>query len=372
MREIAKVRQDWTGVLDEEAVRRRQEVLRSHDQDYRHLLSNMLEKVRDERVRLINLYAHSLVDKLGIESSVGTTLNPARLLELALTEGEDLIHKRVRFEAVSFFDLARMLAWIERRPAESRFVVGEDMGNVIALLKEGLFQEKTKQIEVWTYHDPEDNYRVREIGIDHRLHHDSDLVREHPMVCRMLQDGRLVCFDHRPKGLFETALKMIKQQASSIRRWDQVRDRRGFKLIVPDVQQGKALIDDLQVLFRKAGGTFCRGHSNMTGNGKRMDKHNKQSSKFFRAAKCEVIWHDRVYEILVVTFQDYFSSQFALDGENHELYRLKQMLDVYFPLLWPADIYGIDWSDERRVRRPLMSQMKAKLGWRVKPRHKHR
>ncbi len=372
MREIAKIRQDWTGVLDKEAVRRRQEVLRSYDQDYHHLLSNMLEKVRDERVRLINQYAHSLVDKLGIESSVGTTLNPARLLELALTEGEDLIDRRVRFEAVSFFDLARFLAWIERLPDESRYVVGEDMGSVIALFKDKLFQERTAQIKVSTYHDPDDNYRVREIGIDRRLDEDPDLVREHQMVCRMLQDGRPVRIDHRSKGLFETALKMLKQQASGIRRWYQVRDRRGFKLVVPDVQQAKALIDDLQALFRKEGATFRRGHSNMTGNGKRMDRRNPQSSKFFRAAKCEVIWHDRVYEILVVTFQDYFSSQFALDGENHELYRLKQMLDVYFPLLWPAGIYGIDWSDARRVRRPLMAQKKAMLGWRVKPRRKRR
>ncbi len=365
---LVRLMEDCDGSERPKGVAQRRRMWESMSPAQQRELSDMVGLARDGRERLLSMYAHPYIHALRTESRIGTTLNPFFLISLAGACGDDSMSKRVRFEATSIFDLAQMLVWVENRRGESRYTVGEDMASLIDFFTGSLFEDKSRtSVRVFTYHDPADHFRVREVGVDKSLQgHPPNHVLEHLLSCRTFGGGRLVFLDHRPKGLFETALKMLKQFRAGKKAWHRISDRRGIKLIVPTVEDVHTLMETLGTLMPVFNGRFIPGQSNITGNGTvRMSKSNSHSSPMFKAAKCELWYRDRVFEVLIATFQDHFSSLYATDKVNHELYRLDQALDIYLPRLCPARVYGVDWKSEK-VREPLLSQVCERLLWRFR------
>lgn len=365
--------QHWNGEYHPRAVAQRRRMLDHMSPAQQRELSDMVGLARDGRERLLTLYANQFLHLLRTESRIGTTLNPGRLLDLAGTAGDGVMEGHVRFEATSIFDLAQMLAWTENQPGESRYAVGEDMACLIDFLTQSLFGKETRtSVRVFTCHNPKDHFHVQEIGVENRPRgHPTSHLLEHRLVCRTFGNGRLVFLDHRPKGLFETVIKMLKQFRDGKKGWHRISDRRGIKLIVPMVDDAHALMNALQAVMRTNGGEFIYQHSNITGNGTaRMDIGNTHSSPLFRAAKCGLSYEGRVFEVLISTFEDHFSSLYATDGVNHDIYRLTQALEVYLPLLWPMSVYGIDWANKEDVQDFLVAQVRERLVWRFRPVHR--
>src|SRR3990167_6867891 len=104
-------------------------------------LCDMVGLARDGRERLLALYANLFTHVLRTEARCGATLNPQVLLDFGKRGGDGGMHKHLRFEAVSIFDLAQMLTWVENQSGESRFSVGEDMAQLIDLFTRSLFEE---------------------------------------------------------------------------------------------------------------------------------------------------------------------------------------------------------------------------------------
>ena len=370
--QLVRLMREWDGEYRPRDIERRQCELGALGPAQWRELCDMVGLARDGRERLLALYANLFTHVLRTESRCGTTLNPKFLLDLAGTSGDGVMHRHLRFEAVSIFDLAQMLAWVENQPGESRFSVGEDMAQLIDLFTRSLFEEGTQVARVFTYHEPDDHFHVRDVCLDRPPSgYCPSHVLEHSLVCRTFSNGRLVLLDHRPKGLFETAIKILKQFKAGKASWHRVFDRRGIKLIVPTVEDAHVLMDLVEAMAKEHGGKFVRGHSNITGNGTaRMDADNQHSSPFFKAAKCEFSFNNDarewVFEVLIATFQDHFSSMYATDQVNHELYRLTQALEVYLPLLWPQSVYRVDWKSSE-VQNLLIAQVQDRLVRRFHP-----
>jgi hypothetical protein len=100
------------------------------------------------------------------------------------------------------------------------------------------------------------------------------------------------------------------------------------------------------------------------GSQKTVDANNQHSSNGYKAAKTLMKWRGGVFEFQFLTFQDYFSIKRSLLDSNHDLYRLRQTLDFFLPLLWPKEIYDVDWANPS-VRGTLRKWKVAQLGWRV-------
>lgn len=360
--EIVEGRRDWNGEPDPAALRRREKMLDAMSPDDKRLLTNMVGAARSGREELLREYANSLRDFIMSDSLVGTTLRPRRLLQFAGRAGDDEI---LRYEAVSIFDLACLQMWVEQRPSCSRYVVGEDMSKLLDELIDQVFVGGKRKIAARTLHNPDDSFRVSAIAFDGApLDGPPEYVRAHLMRFRVADD-LLVMVDHRPKGLFEAVIKMLKQLDEKMPDWSEVYDRRGYRMVVQRVEDIERLFVVLERFAASLDMEFVRVGSNVTAKQERVRQTNAQSSGRFRAAKVRLIRDGQPYEIQVMTAQDYISSRLARDDENHDLYRLRQLRDCYGELLWPKAIYGVDWQTEADVGGPLYNEALAKLNWRT-------
>lgn len=364
--EIVAGRADWIGRPSTEALKRRESLLNAMSPDKKRLLSDMIGVARAGREGLLQSYAHSLLDSLMTESHGGASLRPRRLLEFAACPGNDVMDHRSRFEAISLFDIALLQQWLEHEPSSSRYVVGEDITDLLDELVRTFFIPGTRDVKVRTLHDPDDHFRVSQIAFGgEELQSHSEYVRVHPMTFRLAQNDLLVLVDHRPKGLFESILKMFKQLDAGVQDWYKVYDRRGFRMVVQTREDVDRLFRALEVFASLLEAEFVRVGGNITEPDAKMKRDNVQSHARFKADKVRIVWRGQPYEFQVMVAQDYISSKFALDGENHDLYRLRQLADCYGELLWPRALYGIEWKIEAGPGGPLHQQALAKLNWRT-------
>ncbi|HBO99988.1 MAG: hypothetical protein UU48_C0002G0012 [Candidatus Uhrbacteria bacterium GW2011_GWF2_41_16] len=378
MQEYVEAVEQWNGSYDPVWLGKRWKMLSDLDQIQHARLNARMYALQKELVNLVHRYAMPLEEEeLALESRVALAVDMEDLLRLADVQGDDPLRCRKRFEARRFFDLTMFLDRIDRIDPIER--VRRDLSRMIHLFEHHLFLPGSENIQVWTYHDPTRAYRVAQIGINRQLFLPNE--RYNPMTCRLLagtQDGR-VLFHHRDKDTFGACLKILKQRQDR-KKADpfDVRDRRGFALVVSDLMYRDQLIDKLQQVVTSAGGKMRLDASNSTGDSEtKMDPNNPHTSEYFRATKFEILWNmpsedwqKFPYEIIIFTFADYFSQKFSLGLENHDLYRLEQMLDVYFPILFPSSVYQtvVDWKDTS-IRELLRKCKRAKLGWKINGRN---
>lgn len=355
---------DWSATPTTEAIKSRRQILSDMSVIDRALLSNMIDMVRTGREHVLQAYASSLEFVLEMEGLAGTTLDPEELLVCAEEGGDDPGDDRRRFEAISVFDLALMLWWIETEPAQSRYVVHGDVYAIVRDIQRHLFSKGTRRVRVYSLHNPKD-MRVREVQIEapSKDWSPEDVLR-HEVMFRVTGRNHLAVFDDRPKGLFETALKMLKGRQEGKKNWLDVRDRRGIRLVTLNEDDIETVIEELQEVIPAFGATFDRDLRKLRMDDGVMNPTNPQSSKEFNAKKGWITYNCRINEIQFMDVKLYIATRYAISDVNRSFYRLRQMCDVYGELLWPKYIYGVDWQMETNPGGTLYEEAVAKLAWR--------
>ncbi|MBI4098816.1 MAG: hypothetical protein HY437_02185 [Candidatus Magasanikbacteria bacterium] len=370
MKEFFDCQRDWLGAYNTLATDRRRRILDRCGRGRRRTLALMLREIRHGRQHLINLYLSPFADQLEHESRVWNTTDLGRLIQLAAQPGTDPLDQQRRHEALRFFDETRALAHIEER--EPLEWLRNHFENFINMLARELFEPGSERLPVYTYHERADHYRVRAYAFMDPLPHQEygDLLerRNRPTSCRLYRMGgalHFVALRDRIKEHFDAWLKMQKQVAKGRPHPYVIHDRCGVQFIAPTVEVAHAIFLKTRELVEKTRrgtpGIVKEVIDTLTTD---EPTENQHSSRFFRAIRMRIIWQGVPIEVQITTFPHYYSSILAVDTENHDLYRLRQCFGSYFPFLFPTNIYGIDWTDER-LRQQLMALRIAQLGWRV-------
>lgn len=363
MQSFFDAQQDWTGGHNPVAVQQRKEVLKYLRPQRHELLAMMLRAVRNRRAEFTDRYLSHLADRLEPESMVGITPNLRQLLTLAKRPGETPLDIRRRYEAIRFFDEAMAMMLLER--SDPIHDIYANLMAFLGLMERHLFKHGSEEVTIWTGHDRGDSHRVKQFSIGTPLWHDHLLLRENRITCRKYEDQRghimLIALHHRIKQHYATLLKMVKQWHEGKPDYANVTDRCGLKLVVPDESTALALDERIVEIVEDAGGRVVLRRNTLTADDGRP---NHYSSPHFKAIMLRLLWHKRHYEIQITTFPCHYSSELAVDEENHLIYRLLQCFGHYFPWMFPANIYGIDWADES-LQREIMAFQIVSLGWRV-------
>ncbi len=364
-KELFRWQKDWFK-YSKEAVLKREVFIKRMLSNQRAHFSRAVETIRHGRARFVGTFADVYADRLELDSSVATTTNPDRLIELAVRLGHNKKPDPQRwFEAISRFDQAIAVGKIEM--ADRHESVDRDMNDLIDYLDQHVFCPGFIKREIFCYHDPNVQYIVRadDVGIERTLKRPDLVQRKSLLMCRQLRNGVHVFMRHRIKDPFDTWLKIERQRRDSrIENPTMVNDRCGLTFILSDesVLQNVA-IELLEVLLdggaEEVEPLESNHHSDLA-----MDTQNQHSSSGYRAAKMLVRLNGRLFEFQFITYHDYYTSKRSLTDSNHDLYKLKQAINNSLPLLWPERVYSIAWSNPQ-TRHTLRLWKEAQLGWRV-------
>lgn len=357
---------DWkSGVPNPTALTTRRAYLRSLQSAEIGQIAELVRETRDGRLRLAYDLARPIYDELHMVSDVFTSSNPLDLLDLADVPGDDRLIAQQRFEALCVVDLAIATYELERYDPMQR--VEEDLKAMIHLLERRVFSGETRELDIYTYHDAV-RYGVEHVSYDRSDPRDGLLERQHNSRCRIVRRGGLVTrFDARPKDRFHTVLKIIRQILMPKAGKDPYRmsDRCGMKFVVQDLAAARMLAEEIQWMLEASGARVQGDGDNLLAEtGAPADLENPHSSPRYRKKQFAVTWNGRVYEIQIVLFPDYYAAHYALDDENHDIYKLGQAQDDVLPLLFPGDIYLEErtWKNES-LRRLLHDRQIETLGW---------
>lgn len=360
---------DWLNPSGEAIERRRKFLRRSLSRELAHY-ARAVQTLRHGRARIALGYADMFTDQMELDSSVATTSNLERLLELAARPGANGAPDRQRwFEAISRFDQSIAVAQFEMQ--DSLESLDRDMNDLLDFLNDRFFQDGFHKIEVYCYHDPKQSYTVRseDIGVGHHLSRPHLVRRKSDLTCRKTVWNQLAYIRHRIKDPFDAWLKTQRQVHNpEIAQPYVMHDRRGLLFIVESEQVLHEVAIRLVECLVEDGAKEIEQLVTNFGSAKGVDAQNKHSSASYKAAKTLVCWRDQVFELQFQTYRDYFTSKRSLTDANHELYRLKQALDYFLPLLWPKEIYDVDWANPN-VRHALKTWKESQLGWRVNGTH---
>lgn len=367
---LSEWRKDWFS-LDAKVIEKRLAYLHRASSLERFHLTQAVTIIRYGRERLLDHYAYVYADQLAPDSSVGSTPHLDRLLELAVKNGENNQPDPQRwFEALSLFDQAIAVSRIESEDPYEK--IGRDLDTLIDFLRDRFFVGGFEKIDVYSYHDPNDGYTVHtgDVSIDRPLTRPGLTRRKSRMTCRRLANDRIAYMHHRIKDPFQTWLKMYRQQLE--RREKNpffINDRCGLMFVVPSVDELQDIALCLLELLIVNGATEIEPLEMNHQTDHRADIQNHHSSARYKAAKMLVDWEGRRFEFQFVTFPDYFTSARSLLDSNHELYKLRQAMNYFLPLIWPECVYEMDWNNPQ-IRHTLRSWKEAQLGWRVNGDHK--
>lgn len=369
LRELFGSRNEWLNVTSHAIAWRRNILGRmSEEEKEKFLVATLVFHHGMKDIR--KDYADPIKGDMDQSSKVTSRRRPGALLDLAKeTTGTDDVSRKKRFEALRKFDITLMLAEIERR--DPWLSVTDDIATLLSLLEEELFVG-SKQIVVWSYHALKNNRHVEEIRIGRERRLDSLTLSDphNPLSERMhepnvtqLRNGSFFYLIDRGKGTFRTWLKMLRQITNPKRqqRFDQVMDRRGIKQIYSRSDRLYDAVAVHQQVIEEVGGSFTIRHDNVTRDGPK-DAENSESDSNYRALDAEVELAGTILEMVFQTFTDYYSSELAIDDVNHDLYALRQALRHFFPVLWPQEIYGLDWKDPN-MRNALRTWKSGNIGW---------
>lgn len=358
-------RKDWTGDRNPSAVRTRHAYLRALNAPDILLISNRVREAREGRLRLARELAWPIYDELHMVSDVFVTSNPLDLADIADRAGTDRLFVRQRFEALCLIDLAVAMHELEHHDSMDR--VEEDLRSMIGLLERRLFSGETCDLDIHTYHDPDDMYRVRETSYDVAASFPKLMERKHNSPCRITRAGTVARFDVRPKDRIGTVAKLLRQTVAPKEGHDPfvVKDRCAFKLVVKDVASVRALAEELAWYLEASGAKVCDGGDNLTAETRTAaDVTNARSSPKYRKKQLDVFWHGRWYEFQIVTFAGYYGALYALDEENHGIYKLRQGVKDVLPMLYPGFIYLEEGSWESpELQKLLYERQIENLGW---------
>jgi len=363
--ELQRLHSDWVKI-HKGAIDKRRALLDSASFMDRWLFINAIQTVRTGRMRLVTNCAYGFADQLYLDASVAATPHLDRLLDLALKPGPDGQPDPQRwFEGISLFDQAIAITKIEKEEPLER--IGRVLDMFVDLLEREIFTGEFNKIDFYAYHDPEQEFVVarENVGIGKHLTRPGLQRRKSRLACRQVQKGSIAYMHHRIKDPFLTWLKM-QRQCKLARKEDvfSINDRCGLTKVVPTQQDVLALWGSIRRLVVVSGGTITQELRANYNIGEPLDEENGSSSSKYRFAQACFVWQGVEIELQFMTFHDYFTSLRSLSEANHELYKIRQAYNHTFPLIWPVQIYEVNWSNPY-VRHQMSAWKQAQLGWRV-------
>ncbi|MFZ6014859.1 MAG: hypothetical protein ACOYUZ_00700 [Patescibacteria group bacterium] len=296
--------------------------------------------------------------QLRYSAPVLTAQDMPRLLELITrSRGNGVISKRIPFEA-------RILAVLAQLEFEN--LIGTHNPDELDRIREDLNQrfedevfegQESQRVIVVAELDPDNNYRVKQdkngqYAVAYYDENDprakmqstaTTFVTSYPArVIRYNGSKFLVHFDSRRKERI-----FAKQLRKTQRKPEQITDLSGYTVVLLDnnLEHEEYLADRLRQTIVNCPGLVSAQQSNASRAGA-IDPENPHSSPNRRGEKYEflwIIWH----ELQILALPDYINSLVAHAQDGHPFYKLITYLDTLFPWIWPAHLYGMDWSDPK-------------------------
>lgn len=320
---------------------------------FEHEYQLMVQCVAEARNTIEGLvrdyFSKQLRHEVEMRLEVVSQEDPVELLRLCGHQGSDMASRRIRFEAARQLTLAQMYFEL-RRQGDSVQELDRDMADLERELKSSFFlPHRSATYEIRAELDPDDDYRVK------RLECSADAKARRPSseTCIHLYPGMRFI----PGGIPVLQLARVKENAplklvnKDLRRTSNVNDLCGIKLVFLNLEDLQKGIEHLRHSVVVVPGTVYGQASNLLRSGA-VDPSNRHSSEEARFTKYYARLFDRWFEFQFELMTDWLNQQFSLGPENHEMYKLRMMLLVLLPKLFPTRLY-LDWSDPN-IRKSLI------------------
>ncbi|MFA4954070.1 MAG: hypothetical protein WC641_02060 [Patescibacteria group bacterium] len=319
------------------------------ERDYQLMIESVVEARNTIETLVGEYFSKQLRHEVEMRLEVVSEEDPFELFRLCGHSGNDMASRRIRFEAARQLTLAQLYFEL-RRHGDSIQELDRDMSDLERELKASYFEpRRSATFEVKAELDPDDVYRVKHLGWlpDPAQRHQSN------ETCVYLYPGMRFI----PGEIPVLQLARVKENAplklvsKDRRNPKSVNDLCGLKLIffnLEDLQRG---IEHLRRSIVVVPGTVYGQASNLSRSGA-VDPTNRNSSEDARFTKYSALLFDRWFEIQFELMTDWVNEQFSMGRENHEMYKLRLLLQVILPKLFPTRLY-LDWADPN-IRKSLI------------------
>lgn len=269
-----------------------------------------------------------------------------RLCDELKTEDSALIRKRE-------FTIRRLIVFaiilFDLKIHARRLQLSGSSRQIITSYLERRFFDSDVSIDktIVAFHNPDDGFRVEcwyfEEDLPENLKIKPGWVKTRYEITfrRFTRKGiqYLVYFSYRDKDPYSHLLKMLRKDIRDPR--SSALDWRGFKLVFLNDEDINAGLDKLGeevfyfpgVTWKLQDGRFFR------------ETTNRFSAKRHRAKKFVTSIRGEPVEVIIETIVNHLNGIVSKAPENHELYRRRQLVKSALPLVFPYDIYRIDWEE---------------------------
>lgn len=200
---------------------------------------------------------------------------------------------------------------------------------------------------VLALHNPDDGWRVEYWFFEEDLPPDLKVkkgwkLEKYEIACRKFvweDKSYLVYFSCRQKTPHSHLLKMLRKDIRDP--YSSALDWRGIKMVFFDERALEVGLEKLrQEVFYLPGVTWKLEDGRFF-----KETVNVYSAKNFRAKKFVTTVGGESVEVIVETIVNHINGLVSKGEENHELYRRRQLVRSGLPLVFPKEIYGIDWEE---------------------------
>lgn len=332
----------------------------------RRLFAASLDAAKETIAHVLDEYFPVMLrQRLKMSSAISAERDPVELLCHCGASGTDIISRIRRFEARRQLTFAQ-IEFELRRNANDPETLDEDLTWFVRALDTSYFlPRRSDQVTVIADLEPANANRVVSFRLVKRNDPDARSIPTKtkaviPLDVRFVPSRGtghdiMVYFDARRK--VHAPLKLIRKR---MRHHETLSDICGVKLVFFEEQN--ELVEGVERLRR----TIVRAPGSVSGeasNAQRagiLDPTNHHSSSEYRARKYDVRMKNRIFEIQFMYVKDYVNELVATGQENHPLYKLRTFLDLVFPVIFPTELFGLDWRDDA-LRQELWNLQLAKI-----------
>jgi hypothetical protein len=319
------------------------------DRDMR-MLSDGIVSARDTIAFILKEYfPRRMHRRLEMTTEVASSHDPIELILECAVQGMDIQSRTRRFEARRQLTFAQIEFELQLNGAGRQDLM-RDVGWFADVCDDGYFVKKeSEQRTVIALLNAEDENRVKKF----QIHLSRDPVSRTPSSPNEYVVPLNVRFIPSSAGpipvYLETRIKEhipIKLIKKRQRRHETLTDLCGAKFVFFD--EGRELMAGVERIRRtiaRAPGCVSGEASNIARAGQ-VDPKNVHSSEEYRARKWDVRLNNRHFELQFMYLPYYLNEQVSHGKDNHPLYKLSQYLDLVFPVLFPSDLYGLDWHSQ--------------------------
>ncbi len=272
--------------------------------------------------------------------------------------GEGVISRRIPFEARVTATLAQ-LEFESLIGTHNPDQLDRTRKDLIHRLESQVFNgARSARVIVIAKLDPNNHYRVKLLpngGHDVAWYYENDPEAGRqtdettfilPLDVRIIEKNGhqiLIYFDSRRKKRI-----WAKQLRKNERKPDKITDLSGLIMVLLNKNRidEEYLANRLRATIVNCPGLVSAQQSNAFRAGA-IDPGNPYSSPDRRGEKYEFladgIWH----ELQILALPDFINSLVAHAQDGHPFYKLVTYLDTLFPWIWPKEIYGLDWFDQK-------------------------